>query len=74
MTKVKKGWRKTTEVEQEAFEYLNELRDQGHCNMFRATPFMEHKLGLTSEQSRALLLIWMRVFNEDIGYETIPIQ
>ena len=70
---MKVKWRKATSQEIEAFEFLNELRDSGVTNMFGATPYIERELGHGRAESMKLLALWMKVYNEQGDYETIPV-
>ena len=66
--------RPTTDLEREAFEYLNFLRDTGATNMFGARPYLMEEMGWdSSKQALAgkLLTTWMNVFNEDGDYDEI---
>jgi hypothetical protein len=63
--------RKTTQDEQEVLEYLNDLRDSGDTNMFGASPYVQQRFGLSRNESRKLVTLWMNNFNEDGNYETV---
>jgi len=63
--------RKTTEQEQEVLEYLNMLRDSGVTNMFGATPYIEDEYGLDKKESRRLLSLWMKNFNDEGKYDEV---
>jgi len=63
--------RETTELEQSAFEYLNDLRDSGITNMFGARPYLMEDLDLDKNTAGKLLSTWMKVFNPDGNYEYI---
>ena len=63
--------RKTTEQEQEVLEYLNMLRDSGITNMFGATPYIEGEYGLNKKESRCLLSLWMKNFNDEGKYDEV---
>lgn len=63
--------RETTELEQSAFEYLNDLRDSGITNMFGARPYLMKALNLDQNISGKLLSTWMEVFNPEGNYERI---
>ena len=66
--------RKTTEQEQEVLEYLNMLRDSGITNMFGATPYIEGEYGLNKKESRRLLSLWMKNFNDEGKYDEVNDQ
>lgn len=51
----------------EYFEYLAELRDSGVVNMFGATPFLQEEFGLDKVTARAVLVKWMKSFDNDIA-------
>jgi hypothetical protein len=63
--------RETTELEQEAFEYLNDLRDSGITNMYGARPYLMEDLDLDKNTAGKLLTTWMKVFNPEGKYEYI---
>ena len=63
--------RETTELEQEAFEYLNDLRESGVTNMFGARPYLMEDLNLDKNKAGKLLSTWMKVFNPEGDYEYI---
>ena len=65
--------RETTELEQEAFEYLNDLRETGATNMFGARPYLMEDLELDKYTAK-LLTTWMKVFNPDGEYEFIDVN
>ena len=45
---------------QEHEEYLDNLRDSGVVNMFRATAFMLQRFPeLTQKEAQAILMVWM---------------
>lgn len=59
--------RQITGDEVEFFNYLNELRQSGETNMFGATPYLENAFGLSKQDARKVLGLWMKNFNEN-GY------
>jgi len=63
--------RKTTEQEQEVLEYLNILRDSGATNMFGATPYIEDEFKLNKKESKRLLSLWMKNFNNEGKYDEV---
>ena len=63
--------RPATDQEREVLGYLNELRLSGITNMFGAAPFIEADFGLTLQESRRLLKLWMENFNEEGNYENL---
>jgi hypothetical protein len=63
--------RKTTEQEQEVLEYLNILRDSGATNMFGAIPYIEDEFGLDRKESKRLLSLWMKNFNNEGKYDEV---
>ena len=67
--------RPTTELEQEAFEFLNYLRDTGVTNMYGARPYLMEELGWGREKQKLagkLLTMWMQVFNAEGDYKEVP--
>lgn len=63
--------RKTTEQEQEVLEFLNMLRITGVTNMFGATPYIEDEFDLDKKESRRLLSLWMKNFNDEGKYDEV---
>ena len=64
--------RESTNQEKEVFQYLNELRESGQTNMFRAAPFiMEEFPFVEKKEARSLLSLWMANYNSEGEYETI---
>lgn len=63
--------RKTTEHEQEVLEFLNIVRITGVTNMFGATPYIEDEYGLDKKESRRLLSLWMKNFNDEGKYDEV---
>ena len=49
---------------QEYFEYLDDLRDSGLTNMYRAVGFLMGKYGIDKNESRVILRDWMQTFEE----------
>ena len=67
--------RPTTELEREAFDFLNMLRDTGVTNMFGARPYLMEEFGWDRDKQKlagTLLTTWMKVFNSDGDYSEIP--
>jgi len=63
--------RKTTDQEQEVLEYLNILRDSGATNMFGATPFIKDEFSLDNKESKRLMLLWVKNFNDEGKYDEV---
>ena len=51
--------RKTTPLEREVCEYLNELRISGITNMFGAAPYIERVFDVPRKEAVSLLVEWM---------------
>jgi len=51
-------------LEQQVFEYLDDLRESGVTNMFGAGPYVEAVFGLPTKEARKLLGRWMDTFAE----------
>lgn len=67
--------RPTTELEQDAFEFLNMLRESGVTNMYGARPYLMDEFGWERERhglAGKLLTMWMKVFNSEGDYEEVP--
>mgnify|MGYP004451380943 FL=1 len=44
--------------------FLDSLRESGITNMFGATPYIEKRFGVNSEEARRFLVTWMDTFEE----------
>jgi hypothetical protein len=52
-------------VREEHLLYLDQLRESGSTNMFRAVPFiLRHFPDLIEEQAKQVLVYWMETFGE----------
>jgi len=65
--------RQTTNEEQKVMEYLNDLRDSGVTNMHGAAPFIEDHFDIDIKESRRILSLWMKNFNEECNYKQVKI-
>jgi len=65
--------RKTTSLEKNAFQFLNDLRDSGITNMFGARPYVVEAFGIPEKEAGELLTMWMKNFNSEANYETVKI-
>jgi hypothetical protein len=63
--------RKTTDQEQEVLEFLDIVRTTGVTNMFGATPYIEAEFDLDKKESRRLLSLWMKNFNDEGKYDEV---
>lgn len=54
------------------FVYLDELRESGVTNMFGAAPYLEDEFDLDRKEAKAVLVEWMRTFNERHPEQTGP--
>lgn len=68
---MEKTLRKTTQLERDVFEYLNDLRGSGITNMFGATSYIQTEFLVTKTEARQLLSTWMKVFNREGKYDEI---
>ena len=72
MTQAETATRKTTEIEQEILEYLNDLRNSGQTNMFGALPYLTAEFpDETKQECKRCLMLWMNNFNEEGNYESV---
>lgn len=53
-----------TELREECFQYLDELRKSGETNMFGAGVYLQRDFGLTRYEAREMVLNWMKTFGE----------
>lgn len=60
--------RKTTQLERDVFQYLNDLRESGATNMFGAHPYIQDEFDMDSKEAKGLLSLWMENFNEEGEY------
>jgi hypothetical protein len=63
--------RNTTELEENVFEYLNELRESGAVNMFGSSIYLIQDFGLDKRTARRLVGMWMQSFDADGLYSVI---
>ena len=68
---MEQGRRLTTDLEREALEYLDDLRESGSINMFGAAPYVEANFNVDRKEAGRLLMLWMANFNEEKNYETV---
>jgi hypothetical protein len=47
----------------EYFEFLNDLRDYGVCNMFGAGPILAEAFSLDNYKAKEILLLWMESYS-----------
>jgi hypothetical protein len=47
-------------MEEEVFEYLDELRESGVTNMFGASPYIVEEFDVPMKEARELLMKWMK--------------
>lgn len=52
------------EIEEEVFEFLDELRVQGDTNMFGARPYILEEFSIDKYAAKALLTKWIQTFSE----------
>jgi hypothetical protein len=72
MTQADTATRKTTEIEQEILEYLNDLRNSGATNMFGALPYLTAEFpDETKQECKRCLMLWMNNFNEEGNYKSV---
>jgi hypothetical protein len=48
-----------TQLEKDAFRYLDEFRESGNTNMFGATSYLMIRFDLEPRQARIILTKWM---------------
>lgn len=48
----------------EIFEYLDNLRESGICNMFESPNYVQKLFGLTRYESRDIVKEWMSTFGQ----------
>lgn len=51
-------------MNEEYFEYLDNLRESGVTNMFGACPYLEEEFGLDRTEAMKVLAEWMNTFDE----------
>lgn len=66
--------RESTDIERQALEYLNELRNSGITNMFGAAPYIQAEFPeISRTEATGLLSLWMKNFNEEGNYKTVKL-
>ena len=63
--------RETTREEQEVLEWLNELRQSGATNMFGAGSYVVDEFGVSKQQARKYVTLWMANFNLEGNYNRV---
>ena len=48
----------------EYFEFLDELRNSGHTNMFGSVPYVQSRFGLGEAEATDIVLDWMMTFDD----------
>ena len=49
---------------EEAFLFLDALRESGVTNMFGATPYLQEEFDISGKEARKILVEWMETFKE----------
>ena len=52
------------EKKERMFNFLDNLRDSGICNMFGSGMYLEEMFGINKRESKAIVLEWMETFSE----------
>ena len=52
----------TMKLTDEHYDYLMYLRDTGETNMWGAAPYLQREFGLSYEDSKAILVEWIKSF------------
>lgn len=65
------GLRDTTDQEQEVLEWLNDRREIGIINMFLIIKDIERKYKVSNDESKRLLALWVRNFNDSGSYNDV---
>ena len=52
------------EKKERMFNFLDNLRDSGICNMFGSGMYLEEMFGINKRESKAIVLEWMKTFSE----------
>jgi hypothetical protein len=48
----------------EIFEYLDNLRESGICNMYESGKFVREEFGLDRYEARDIVIEWMQTFSQ----------
>jgi len=48
----------------EIFEYLDNLRESGICNMYESGKFVREEFGLGRYEARDIVIEWMQTFSQ----------
>jgi hypothetical protein len=48
----------------EIFEYLDNLRESGICNMYESGKFVREEFGLDRYEARDVVIEWMQTFSQ----------
>lgn len=50
---------------EEYFEFLDDLRDSGECNMWGATPYIVREFGVSEKYAGEILVAWIKERSEE---------
>ena len=52
------------EKKERMFDFLDNLRESGICNMFGSGVYLEEMFGINKRESKEVVLEWMNTFSE----------
>jgi hypothetical protein len=52
------------EKKERMFDFLDNLRNSGICNMFGSGIYLEEMFGINKRESKEVVLEWMKTFDE----------
>jgi hypothetical protein len=52
------------EKKERMFDFLDNLRESGVCNMFGSGIYLQEMFGINRRESKAIVLEWMKTFSE----------
>jgi hypothetical protein len=51
-------------MKQDMFEFLDNLRESGACNMFGSGIYLQEEFGIDRREAKQVVLEWMSTFSE----------
>jgi hypothetical protein len=60
----KRSGKMSEEKKERMFDFLDNLRESGICNMFGSGVYLEEMFGINRRESKEVVLEWMNTFSE----------
>jgi hypothetical protein len=53
-------------MNEEYYDYLNDLRESGAVNMFGAGVYLQERFGISRYEAKVILLAWMEQYKSEV--------